>query len=570
MKRFIPHRVIHAVCIGLALVGCRKLDSRAGDFELTIIHINDHHSHLEPEPLELAVAGERLRAAVGGYAALVHEIQRLRAESKNALVLHAGDALIGTLYSTLFRGRADAVLMNHAGFDFFTLGNHEFDNGNEGLKEFLHYLEVPVLSANVVPNAASTLHGLWKPSAIVERAGERIGVIGLDTVKKTVESSSPGKDINFIDEIEAVRRATVEMQQQGVNKIILLSHAGFEKNCEIAQNISGIDVIVSGDTHYLLGDESLGRLGLPVVGEYPRKIMSPAGEPVYVVEAWEYGKCLGELNVVFDRTGVITSAVGMPRFLLHTNTLQKKGADRKNYPLEEAEREALLVALRMTPEIIFAQENDQIISVLEEFKKEKEALGAQAIGVITGASMRGGSVHRVPDAQNPQGSVATRFVAETMLSDIQSFGAGKVDCVIQNAGGARSNIQPGEITYNDAYTLLPFSNTLVLVDVSGAELKQIIEDALQFALGDGSTGAFPYGAGVRYEARQEPDEHGKRVIKLEVQKKDGAWVPVDERAPYRLGVNSYIARGKDGYKTLGEIVSTRGAEDTYLRDAESL
>ncbi|WGV63333.1 5'-nucleotidase C-terminal domain-containing protein, partial [Treponema pallidum] len=130
---------------------------------------------------------------------------------------------------------------------------------------------------------------------------------------------------------------------------------------------------------------------------------------------------------------------------------------------------------------------------------------------------------------NPQGSVATRFVAETMLSDIQSFGAGKVDCVIQNAGGARSNIQPGEITYNDAYTLLPFSNTLVLVDVSGAELKQIIEDALQFALGDGSTGAFPYGAGVRYEARQEPDEHGKRVIKLEVQKKDGAWVPVDER-----------------------------------------
>lgn len=105
--------------------------------------------------------------------------------------------------------------------------------------------------------------------------------------------------------------------------------------------------------------------------------------------------------------------------------------------------------------------------------------------------MPGGSANRIPNKENPQGSIATRFVAETMLTQMRSFGKNaKIDFTIQNSGGVRADIKPGKMSFNDAYGLLPFGNTLYLLDMTGAEIKQVLEDALDFALVGGSTGAF--------------------------------------------------------------------------------
>lgn len=89
-------------------------------------------------------------------------------------------------------------MMNNTGFDYFTLGNHEFDAGNEGLKKFLDYLKVPTISANVIPDKGSILEGYWKPYAIKEIDGQKIGIIGMDVVKKTKESSSLVKILNSL------------------------------------------------------------------------------------------------------------------------------------------------------------------------------------------------------------------------------------------------------------------------------------------------------------------------------------------------------------------------------------
>ena len=98
----------------------------------------------------------------------------------------------------------------------------------------------------------------------------------------------------------------------------------------------------------------------------------------------------------------------------------------------------------------------------------------------------------------------------------------------------------------------------------------MLEDALEFALEGTSTGAFPYGAGIRYEANQYKDKNGKRLVKVEIQnRKTGVWELVDDAKTYKMGTNAYIAGGKDGYVTLGKISSSRGGEDTYLPDAES-
>lgn len=100
----------------LSLVGCGSLD-------LTVVHINDHHSHLEPEKVDFVIDGTKTKVDVGGYPEVVSVIKDIKKNNKNVLTLHAGDAITGTLYFTLFQGSADAKMMNLTGFDYFTLGN---------------------------------------------------------------------------------------------------------------------------------------------------------------------------------------------------------------------------------------------------------------------------------------------------------------------------------------------------------------------------------------------------------------------------------------------------------------
>lgn len=539
--------------------------------ELNLIHINDHHSHLEPSEVDLVIDGNKTKVKIGGYPEVVSVIKELKKTKKNPLVLHAGDAITGTLYFTLFRGSADAEMMNLTGFDYFTLGNHEFDAGNEGLKKFLDYLKVPVISANVVPDKGSILENYWKPYAVKVIDGEKVGIIGIDVVNKTVESSSPGKDIKFYDEVETVQKYVNILEKQGINKIIVLSHAGANKNFEIAQKVSGVDVIITGDTHYLFGNDDIRSFGLKVFSEYPRKFNSPSNEPVYVMEAWEYSKLVGNLTVKFDKKGVITSVEANPVIPFHLDSaFTRRDKNGKKYSSEGAEREAIIKALLNTKTFKVAKADKKTASVLEKYSKEKKVLGDVEVGVISGNLMPGGSANRIPSSNNPKGSIATRFIAETMLTQMRSFGS-HIDLTIQNSGGVRADIVPGKMTYNDAYNLLPFGNTLFLFEMSGKEVKQVLEDALEFALGGNSTGAFPYGAGIRYEANQYKDAKGNRIIKIEVQDPNtGEWKEIDLNKTYKVGTNNYIAGGKDGYVTFGKILKERGGEDTYLPDAESL
>ena len=115
--------------------------SHAGD--LTILHINDHHSHLKADSrMSLNLAGKSTRVRSGGMPAVVAKMKELEANKANALKLHAGDAVSGSLFFTLFKGEADAALMNEVCFDAFALGNHEFNEGDTGLAKFLDFLKV--------------------------------------------------------------------------------------------------------------------------------------------------------------------------------------------------------------------------------------------------------------------------------------------------------------------------------------------------------------------------------------------------------------------------------------------
>ena len=541
--------------------------STASTFELNVAHINDHHSHLEEEKMPLKLNGQTVTATIGGLPRVAQEIKDFRKNNKNTLVLHAGDAVTGTLYYTLFEGKADAELMNVINFDAFTLGNHEFDDGNKVLKSFLDALTIPIVSSNVVPDKGSILEGKWKPYLIKNVGGQKIGIIGIDVVKKTKESSNPGDDVKFLDEVETARKYVKKLQDEGINKIIVLSHAGYEKNVEIGEKVDGVDLIISGDTHYLLGKE-FEQFGLvPEKPDYPKKVNSPDGNPVYIAEAWNYSYLLGEMKAKFDKNGVIKELIPTPKVLIG-DTFEIKNAEGKVVQLGEKEKAVIINSIKNNKNIKVVKNDPVTQKLLERYQKEKTELGKKSVGKIT-EEILGGSDNRVPGSHNKDGSFATTLVAESVLHKLRNMGTGNVDFVIVNAGNVRITLNPGNFTYDQAYSLLPFtSNTVFITDITGAEVKQVLEDAIDYVLNGGSTGAFPYGAGIRYEATKEGNL-GTRVKKIEVfDFKANKWVPIDAKKSYMLAVNSYIAKGKDGYTTLGKITAQNRGTDTHLSDTK--
>ena len=199
--------LVVTVAIGLAFT-----TAQAG--ELKILHINDAHSHLKPDSrMGLKLTGESTRVKSGGMPAVVAKFKQLQAAGGNVLKLHAGDAVSGSLFFTLFKGEADAAFMNEVCFDAFALGNHEFNEGDTGLAKFLDFLKsddcnTPVLAANIKPEigvsalAPNSATDYIQPYTVMQIDGMKIGIIGIDIVRKTKLSSSPDETTIFLDEAE--------------------------------------------------------------------------------------------------------------------------------------------------------------------------------------------------------------------------------------------------------------------------------------------------------------------------------------------------------------------------------
>ena len=200
---------------------------------MTVAHNNDHHSQLDAfAATTLTLAGTATQVDLGGFARVTTAFQRY-ANRNDVIKLHAGDAVTGTLYYTLFKGQADAALMNTVCFDAFELGNHEFDDGDAGLKVFLDHLrsggcQTPVLAANVTPQAGTPLaSGYLQPYTIKTVNGVKVAIIGIDIKGKTTNSSRPLATTAFADEVQTAQRQIDTLKQQGIRHFVLLTHQGY-------------------------------------------------------------------------------------------------------------------------------------------------------------------------------------------------------------------------------------------------------------------------------------------------------------------------------------------------------
>jgi 5'-nucleotidase len=590
----------------LTLTACGGTSDRPGNehtatiappIELTLLHINDHHSHLDAENITLQLQTGSRREAVtvegGGFARVVTAFKELAQQSPNVINIHSGDASTGDLYFTLTEGKADATLMNTLCFDTFTLGNHEFDNGDAGIKRLMGFLHdgsctTPMLSANVRFGPSSPLYGAQPPEAILpsvvlERSGQKIGIIGLTVAGKTKHSSRPNPDTTFIDEAEAAQTEIDRLQAQGVNKIILATHIGYRADQNLVKKLRGVDVVVGGDSHSLLGPDTLKAYAISPEGPYPTRTTDRDGKPVCIVQAWQYGAVVGELRVGFDGQGEVRHCEGTP-WVLIGDRFQR--ADES--PLSKTELAAVRADIEAGRVLRIVEPDPTAASLLAPYRQEKEAMGA----TVVATAPENLCLRRVPGQRrdtsrstlgdvcnqnarvNDHGGDIQQLVAEAFLHQGKTyFGA---DLSIQNGGGVRVDLPQGTVTVKDVYTVLPFKNTLVQLNATGAEVKAALEDAVEGVVGPSlNTGCYPYTGGLRWRLDLNKPK-GSRLSHLEIRTPDGTYQPFDLGKTYKVATTSFLADGNDSFTALKNITGARRMDvgldyaEAFLRYIEQL
>ncbi|WP_438448042.1 5'-nucleotidase C-terminal domain-containing protein [Gorillibacterium sp. sgz5001074] len=477
----------------------------------TILHTNDTHANLDTSSAPDTIL-RRITA-----------VKNAQASTAGTLLVDAGDVFSGTLYFNKYEGQADLEFMNLAGYDAMTFGNHEFDKGSEVLGRFIDHAKFPFVSANadfskdaiLGPKFVGSIGQPGMPGsiypALVKRMGDgKVGIFGL-TTEDTANISSPG-DVTFQNAVEKAKATVAALQAQGINRIVLLSHLGYDEDVKLAQQVEGIDVIVGGHTHT--------KLDQPVVDR-------THSAPTLIVQTGEKGQYLGKLQVTFDAQGVLTDWNGGLISI-------------------EAKNSAGAYVLASDPEAK---------AILGQYKPGVESLLQLAVGETEVAL--DGLRENVRTKETNLGNL----IADGMLKAAQAAGTGAV-MALQNGGGIRSSIPAGTITQGQVMTVLPFNNDLVTITLTGQEIKEALENGVSKL--PAADGRFPQVAGLKF-TYDSSKPAGERVKSIQV-KNGGTYAPIDLSASYVMATNAFTAKGGDFYSSLEKAYKEGRVNLLYLPD----
>lgn len=529
------------VVIGIViLVACGGSGEQSQPLTLTIAHVNDTHSHLEPSDNEwekLVIDGVDTSVKIGGVTRLKTALDELRGSRENVLFLHAGDAVQGTLYFNVFKGNADFDLLNFLGVEAMTFGNHEFDKGAAVAGGFVTKASFPILSANIDVSREPSLAGKVKPYLIKRYGSEQVGIIGVTTTI-TVVTSSPGDTVTFNDVTKSVADSVASLKAQGINKIIVLSHIGYDEDVKLANTVAGIDVVVGGHSHTLLGDPAqFAPLGITPVttsaderlkGAYPTVVKGPENETALVVQGWRWAEALAALDVNFDEAGRIVSYQGQTRLL-------PQNIFKQNDTLLQPGSEPYLNVVRKINAASIAHlydENAGAVALLLPYSQELAVFKNTVVATATEKLAMG------------QNSGPGPLIADAM---VWKTGA---RIAIQQRGGVKADLNAGSITMGNVMSVLPYGGTLALMNLTGQQIKDALEDGCDSQISQGWNW-FPHVSGMTYTVvNSKAVPKGQRIGSLKVKNADGSYSDLDMAVTYRVVTNDFLAGGGDGFITL--------------------
>lgn len=499
-------RFLTAVSVAVLFSGAAQ-----AEMVLHVLHTNDLHSRIEPiNAYDSTCDAETLAAGecFGGVARVAVKINELRdkitAEGGNVIVLDAGDQYQGSMFYTTYKGKEVVEFMTAIGYDAMAVGNHEFDDGPDGLAVLADGVAFPVMSGNIDLSQSNVLKGKISDTVTLEVGGERIGIVSA-LATDTPETASPGPNVIFMDDIDSLKGDVQALTDEGVNKIIALTHVGYLRDQEIATEVPGIDAVIGGHSHTLLGDMDGAE------GPYPTMVAGADGAEVPVAQAYAYSKYLGHLVLTFDNNGKLTKAEGQP--ILLDNSVP---------------------------------EDEAIVARVKEMAAPIDELRQKVVAEI--AAPIDGDRANCRAKECEMGSL----VADAMLDRVQDQG---VTIAIANGGGLRASIDQGPVTMGEVYTVLPFQNTLATFQLTGTDVIAALENgASQY---DEVAGRFAQVSGLKYTV-DPAAASGSRISGVMVQQ-DGDWAEIEPEATYGIVSNNYMRGGGDGYQVFA--TNARNAYD---------
>ncbi|MGF1721953.1 bifunctional metallophosphatase/5'-nucleotidase [Vibrio kyushuensis] len=580
--------LITAIVLGLA--GCKSSNdtsvysSPRESFVMSIAHVNDTHSSFDEVKSsfysDYLLNGDPVFTAFGGHPRLLEAANQYREqaeqENRSMLFLHGGDAWQGTAYFKLNRGKMNADILSRMGLDAMAMGNHEFDLDNQTLAEFINTVNFPVLGANMdtsedadlrdvtnlLPYSLFAFDGNQKEQVTLEtlpRGKHVVAVVGV--VLEDMPSISPNVgDVTFSPEIETTQKVVDELKENGINKIILLTHLGLQRDINIAENVNGVDVIVGGHSHTLMGDFT--NLGLGEETPYAYMVTSPDGTQTCVVQSGEKAQAIGHANVIFDRSGNVRNCRG-GNTLLSADTFYSDNRREEDSKLIGADEGEVVSFIDGESNIeITAEEATMRDHIDAKYKPDLE----EAYGdVVTYVPTELVHERRPNDSGvDEHGSRVAPIIGEGWLywanqADVlTATGFTEVDIALVGAGGVRNSLEEGDLREGHiSLELLPFSNYLSVLELEGKYIRQLIEETVTTSLDDSAhMGKFPYAAGMRYTFEENVAQTSGTLTELQVRRidADGAvtWEDINDDQTYVVTTTNYNANGNDEWDALFE------------------
>ena len=443
-----------------------------------------------------------VHGAIDGYAYMAGLKEEYEAAGANVIVVDAGDYSQGTVYVSVSKGADAITMMNAAGYDVVTLGNHEFDYGYEQIVNNMKAFNGKVLCANVLKDGKSIYDG----HTIVEKGGVKIGFFGLETPEASTKANPAlikGLEFPAAEKLyEIAKNEVAALKAEGADIIVCLAHLGVDNESEpnrsydLYQNVEGIDFIIDGHSHTVM---TAGKDGQPI-----------------------------------QSTGTAFANVG----LIEIDNATKKITANSLIKVDDTtpkDGEVATLAKKIKAGIDAAY--GEVFA-----KTEVELNGAKDPGNRTQETNLGDLITDSMLWKIKQSSADLNIAEENIVA-------------ITNGGGIRATIKKGNITKKDVNTVLPFGNTVAVVYVTGAELLEALEASTYST--PGAIGGFPQVAGMKFtiDTTKEFDKgdlypgstyhQPKSIKRVSIQEINGK--PFDPKATYAVVTNNFLAAGGDTY-----------------------
>jgi 5'-nucleotidase/UDP-sugar diphosphatase len=508
MKEVAMKKIIYfSVLLIFVLVGKGVYPYQEGKtYKLTLLHTNDHHGRFwKNQNNEYGLAARKTL------------IDRIRIEVIRAdgyvLLLSGGDINTGVPESDLQDAEPDFKGMRMLRYDAMAVGNHEFDNPLDVLRQQEKWAAFPFLSANIFQEG--TENTLFRSHVTYSYDGMKITIVGFTTEDTRIIGNPEFiGGIEFRSPLEVAQTLIPKLRKQ-TDILIAVTHLGHYQNARygsnapgdvtLARSVEGIDIIVGGHSQ------------------------NPLFEPdiqngTMIVQAHEWGKYLGRMDLTFlDGQLTMKSFRLIPVNLTKQVKDEKTGEDRRVFQEEEI------------------PENEEMLTFLKPFQeignKELERVVGQSNGVFVGERKI---------VRNNETNLGNLIAIAQMEKT-------NADLAVMNSGGIRESLPAGDITYKDVLIAQPFANTICTVTFNGDELKDYLQAVVNKKKGSGAFAQF-----TNVELRM----NGETLISAIV-----AGEPVSADKTYKLAINSFIAAGGDGYP---EVKAHPDFVDTGYVDADLL